>query len=110
MTNVIHMTALQAKAVEGPSLTDPHQVLAPALLSDGTYTLGAQNIANPAFADRRALLQSYPQVDLDTVIAPKQFTNASTAVDIANAQALAAAAVSADTQTMLHSLSAANFP
>lgn len=95
MSNVIHMTAPQAQSVAGPSLIDPHQVLEPALLVDGTYALGPQNINNPAFADRKALLQGFPQVDLDAVIVPKQFTIASTTADIANAQALAAAAIAA---------------
>lgn len=94
MTNVIHMTAPQAASVAGPSLTDPHQVLQPALLSDGTYVLGIQNINNPAFADRAALLQSFPQVDFATVVAPLQFTTTS-AIAITNAQSIASAAISA---------------
>lgn len=67
--NVIHMTAAQAALVAGVSPIDPNQILTPSPLTDGTFMLGVQNIDNPAFADRRALLQSFPQVDYSVISA-----------------------------------------
>ncbi len=67
--NVISMTSAEADQVRGPSLTDPSQVLTPAGLTNGGYILGVQNLTNPAFADRAALLSGFAQVDFATVSA-----------------------------------------
>lgn len=69
LPNVIHMTAAQAASVTGPSPTVSDATLIPAPLTDGTYIVGPEVIADPAFADRRALLQSFPQVDYAVVSA-----------------------------------------
>lgn len=69
MTQVISMTSAQAAQVRGASKTDPAQTMEPVPLTNGGYILGPQNIDNPAFADRKALLQSFPQVDYSVISA-----------------------------------------
>lgn len=69
MPNVIHMTYAQAMTVTGPSPTVRDAVLIPVMLTDGTYIVGPEVIADPAYADRKALLQSFPQVDYATLSA-----------------------------------------
>lgn len=69
MPAVIHLAAAQAAAVSGTSPVDPHARLEPVALSDGSFILGAQVLADPAHASKLATLQAAPVVDYATVSA-----------------------------------------
>lgn len=67
--NVILMSAAQCAQVTGPANppTEPPRELRPVPLTDGRCIVGPEVISDPAFADRKALLQSFPQVDYSTL-------------------------------------------
>lgn len=84
MSAVIHMTALQAAAVtdSAPRPTKPQTQLIPVALNDGTFIVGAQVMADPAFSDRRVVLQAVAQVDYSVVsaLAPQMVVASSVVV------------------------------
>lgn len=86
--NVIHMTGGQAAAVSGTSPINSHAALIPVAMTDGTYIVGVEVLADPAHASKRSALQAAPVVDVATLaaimpVAPVSFVSAGSAtVDV----------------------------
>lgn len=66
MTQMIQMTAAQAAQVRDTA--QKTSMLIPVPLPDGTFYVGAHVAGAPEFADRAALLTSFPQVDFVTMM------------------------------------------
>lgn len=79
MSNVLHLTAAKAASVQsggisGQSTINPDCVLIPVALTDGTFLVGTEVTADPAYADR--IFTGIPVVDYATVSALVPVTSA----------------------------------
>lgn len=84
MPVVIHMTAPQAASVTGKSPT-ANAMIVPVALTDSTFIVGPEVLADPAFADRKALLLVPPQVDYATLVAVLPVSLSVAAVSVGSA-------------------------
>lgn len=69
MTTLILLSAADAEAVRGPSVTVEGAALEPIALTDGRFILPVAVLADPAHAAHRALLAGLPTAEMADIAA-----------------------------------------